>query len=109
MNLEKAHKKADEERFMKKFIREYEQPLVGRVSATCFAVTAMVLHDKYGYGKKRLNDVFDYIYDLFDSVYKDYCTVDEIKECLLAELGMDLTLLEKKFTKKRDGDMSDSL
>lgn len=104
MSLNKVHKKIGNERLMKDFIKKYEQPLVARVSATCLAVTAMVLHDKYGFGRKRLNDVFDYVYDLFDSVYRDYCTLDDIKECLYNELNLDLGKIEKKFTKKRDGD-----
>lgn len=51
-----------------------------------FAVaTAMVLHDKFGFGEVRLKRAIDYITDQFDAITEDYVSLDEMKKVLLEE------------------------
>jgi len=50
----------------------------------------MVLHDKYGFGKKRCERFIDQVIELYDSFDKDYLTLDDIHKCLYDEAGIKL-------------------
>lgn len=50
----------------------------------------IVLHDKYGWGKKRLSDFMDYALELYDSFEKDYVTLDDLWDTIEKETGVKL-------------------
>ena len=47
-----------------------------------------VLHDKYGFGKKRCEDVMAHVNDLMDSYNKNYITVNDLDSTLEEETGI---------------------
>jgi hypothetical protein len=47
-----------------------------------------VLHDKYGFGTKRLEDVLAYFNDLLDSYNKGYISIDDLNNTLYEETGI---------------------
>lgn len=53
-------------------------------------IPVMVLHDKYGFGKKRLPEFMDHVMELYDSFNRGYLTLDDIVECLEKETGIKL-------------------
>ena len=47
-----------------------------------------VLHDKYGFGTKRLEKVVDQMNDLLDSFNKGYISVEDLNITLYEETGI---------------------
>lgn len=103
MNLNKAHKKAQREQLIKDVMKRCDKEIIGRTSASCLAATAQVLHDKFGFGKKRLTDYILYVYDAFDSISKDYVSFEDIKECIYKEIGIDFNEVEAEFVRRQKG------
>ena len=53
-------------------------------------IPLMVLRDKYGFGKKRLNDFIDHVLEEQDSFNKGYFTLEEVEEMLFEEVDIKL-------------------
>lgn len=47
-----------------------------------------VLHDKYGFGTKRLEAVVDQVNDLLDSFNRGYISIDDLNTTLHEETGI---------------------
>ena len=47
-----------------------------------------VLHDKFGFGKKRIDRFLKEYNELLDSYSKGYISADDLNEVLLEEVGM---------------------
>lgn len=47
-----------------------------------------VLHDKHGFGTKRLERVLDQVNDLLDSFNKGYISIDDLNNTLYEETGI---------------------
>lgn len=54
------------------------------------SIPVTVLHDKWGFGKVRIERFTDQVLDLYDSFEKDYVTLDDLKQCLLKEAGITI-------------------
>lgn len=54
---------------------------------------AMVLHDKWGWGQTRIKRLLDQVDDQFDSIDKDYVTIEDFQKVIFDEIGI---CLEKK-------------
>lgn len=94
--LEKAHKQIQRERLINDVIRKCDKDIIARTQMSCLAACVQVLHDKFGFGKRRLSEYMMYVYDYFDSIYKEYVSFDDIKECIYDELGIDFNQLERE-------------
>ena len=55
---------------------------------SAFAIFLMVMHDKWGFGKKRLNRLFGNICDLSDMVGEGYVSTAELKRILKDEMNI---------------------
>lgn len=51
----------------------------------------LVLRDKYGFGKKRLERFLDQVLDVYDLFNKDYLTLEDIHQALYDETGIRIT------------------
>lgn len=58
------------------------------------SIPVTVLHDKWGFGKVRIDRFTDQVLDLYDSFEKDYVTLEDLQQCLLEEAG--ITIERKK-------------
>ena len=96
MNLNKAHTKVQRDRYMNSVIKKVDKDIIARTQMSCLAACVQVLHDKFGFGKKRISEYMIYVYDYFDSIYNDYVSFDDIKECIYDELGVDFNELERE-------------
>ena len=61
------------------------------------AVLVLALHDKLGFGEKRARRFMKYVRDTFDSVQQGYVDLDEIKDTVKEEVGIDI---QKEFIEK---------
>ena len=98
MTLKKAQKKADRERLINDVMKRAEDQLINRVSSNCLAACCLILHDKFGFGKKRLSDYMLYVYDYFDSIYGNWISFEDIRRTIYDEIGIDFDELEAKKT-----------
>jgi hypothetical protein len=55
-----------------------------------FLVLATCLHDKWGWGHVRIKRLFDQMDNLFDSVDKDFVSIEDLKTILENEIGIEL-------------------
>lgn len=60
---------------------------VSEVIELTLGIPAMVLKDKYGFGKKRLPEALDHIVDLYESYEMGYLTLQDIRKTLWEEGG----------------------
>ena len=74
-----------------KAAREDERERVKKFIVTYYSASvALVLHDKWGFGQKRLTRVVGQINDLFESILLDYVSIEDIRKTLKEETGVDL-------------------
>lgn len=50
----------------------------------------MVLRDFFGFGGHRLKRFYENLIDMYDSIDKNYLDLDDIRETLKEEAGIDL-------------------
>jgi len=61
-----------------------------------FAVSGMIasfvitLHDKWGWGHVRIKRLLEQVDDVFDSIDKDYVTIEDLRKVILDEIGIEL-------------------
>jgi len=61
-----------------------------------FAVSGMIasfvitLHDKWGWGHVRIKRLLEQVDDVFDSIDKDYVSIEDLRKVILEEIGIEL-------------------
>ena len=96
MNLDKAHRKIEHDKISREVRTAVENKVIPKVQSACLAATALVLHDKFGFGKQRLNKYIEEVFNIFESIYLEYTDFDDIKSCIYDELGIDFDAIEEK-------------
>lgn len=83
-----------------KEIREMKQQAHDEGVRQAMNITTMlpmlVLRDKYGFGKKRMNDYLEHFLETEDAFYKDYITLQDIVNVMQDEIGIDLDKFVKR-------------
>ena len=59
-----------------------------------FCLPVMWLHDKKGWGEKRLTELVNGVLELYDSFERGYITLDDLRETLKTETGVEIDLSE---------------
>lgn len=90
MNLDKAHMKIDRDKVVYDSVEICKRKLLPKWRITMMAAFALQLHDKHGWGKKRLQELITEVGDTFDSVNKGYLSLDDIVETVENEIGLKL-------------------
>ena len=65
------------------------------------ACLLLVLHDEYGFGNKRLLNVFARVADMAEALNMGLLSFKDIRETLIEEVGIDV---EKQQVQRRKGD-----
>lgn len=55
-----------------------------------FAIFLTVMRDKWGFGHKRLNRLYNQIIELSEIIGEGYVSVDNLKEILRNEMGINI-------------------
>ena len=66
------------------------QELIIELTPRFIAMFALVLHDDFDFGKKRLGRVMERVYELSDAIEQGYLTLDDILRTLKEEHGIEL-------------------
>ena len=53
-------------------------------------IPLMVLRDKYGFGKKRMNEYIDYALETYDSFNKGYFNLEDVEKMLREEVEVNI-------------------
>lgn len=75
-------------------LKGIEQALAKQVIS--YSTNAMIasfvlsLHDKWGWGQVKLKRLLEQVDDTFDSINKDYVSIEDIKKVILDEIGIDI-------------------
>lgn len=72
------------------------QEAIDKAFVLMLGLPMIVLHDKYGWGKKRLSNFMDYVLELYDSFEKDYVALDDLWDTIEKETGVKLIEKVKK-------------
>lgn len=84
----------------KELRKEVESKVISRVQSSCIATAVLTLHDKFGWGKKRLTAFMFELYEQFDSIYEGYNDFETIRKCVYDELGIDFDEIEQMKAEK---------
>lgn len=66
------------------------------------AMSCLVLHDDYGFGKKRLGAFGERLLDLFDSIENRYVTIDEVIDEITRMTGLRYALSKEDVKEMED-------
>lgn len=95
-SLMAAHKDLENEKLKNELYKKIESEVVPRVQLVYLLATTTVLHDKFGFGEKRMNDYINHFFDIFDSIDKKYVDFEDLKKCVNDELGIDFDEIESE-------------
>jgi len=76
---------------VKKELEKQRDAIITEAAASSIAATLLVLHDEFGFGKKRIQRFMTMYNDMFDSILKDYISFEDVKTELL-KLGVNMTI-----------------
>ncbi|HQD37253.1 MAG TPA: hypothetical protein PKV92_09190 [Thermodesulfovibrio thiophilus] len=91
--------RAERRRLQKKGITAKELKVIednSALKAIDFAVKGMiasfviVLHDKWGWGNVRIKRLLKQVDDVFDSINKNYVSIEDLQKAILDEIGIDV-------------------
>lgn len=54
------------------------------------AIPMLVMRDRYGFGRKRLEKFMDEVFEVYDSFNNDYLTLDDMHKALKDEVGFTI-------------------
>lgn len=55
-----------------------------------FAIFLTVMRDKWGFGHKRLNRLYNQIIDLSETISEGYISIEKLKQILRDEMGINI-------------------
>lgn len=103
MGQRELKKREENERMKQDIMRRLEKPVIARVRATTLASCVLVLHDKFGFGKKRLEKFCGEVTDMYDSIHGEFLSFEDVKKAIYDELGIDFDKAEEYLLKKYNG------
>lgn len=84
-----AKKRISPEELKEIYYRTKEESIKQAVNAYTL-VACLVLHDKWGFGNKRLSKFLSQVNDTFDAIEKDYVSLKDIKKVLGEECKINI-------------------
>lgn len=75
---------------VQRITKETTNKAVDQVFLLMLGLPALVLRDKWGFGKVRSERFIEQVLDLYNSFEQGYLTLEDIKECLWDEAGIKI-------------------
>lgn len=66
------------------------QEAIDKAFVLMLSLPMIVLHDKYGWGKKRLSDFMNHVLEQYDSFNKNFITLDDLWNTIEKDTGVKL-------------------
>lgn len=90
VSLDKIHMKIQRDKITKEVIKKAEKSFIPKAKVCMTAAAVLTLHDKFGFGAKRLNQFIQELNKQYDSVDENYLDYQDIKRTIFDELGIDI-------------------
>ena len=84
----KAKKKNPQVTLRRSDVERMKKQITEDAVKSAFAIFLMVMRDKWGFGAKRLNRLFDHICGLSEQVDEGYVSTAQLKKILKDEMGI---------------------
>ena len=88
MNLSQANKKIAIQRAKEEALKKITDSINNGLALQMELVMLLVLHDKFGFGASRAKKALTEFEELWDSVSKQYLTLDDVAETVKTEIGL---------------------
>ena len=73
-----------------RYVSERVDEIAGEIARDYLLVLMLVLHDEYGYGKKRIMHIYTRVCDISDSISRGLMTFEDIRQTLIKECRWDI-------------------
>ena len=90
VSLDKIHMKIQRDKITKEVIKQAKKSFVPKAKICMTAAAVLTLHDKFGFGAKRLNQFIQELNKQYDSVDENYLDYQDIKKTIFDELKIDV-------------------
>lgn len=88
MNFNQANKKIAIRQAKEEALKEMKKIINEGLASQMELVMLLVLHDKFGFGAARCEKAILQFEELWDSVNRDYLTLEDIAETVEKEIGL---------------------
>lgn len=90
-SLNRVHKEIEKE----KLLKEITGRVIPKIQAVYTAAIIITLHDKYDFGVKRCGDAIEKIMEVFEDIYDERISLNDIRRVVSESIGIDLVEFEK--------------
>lgn len=73
-----------------RYVNEKIEEIAGGIARDYLLILMLVLHDEYGFGKKRIMHTYTRVCDISDSVSNGLITFEDIRQTLIEECRWDI-------------------
>lgn len=73
-----------------RYVNERVEQIAGEIARDYLLVLMLVLHDEYGFGKKRIMHIYTRVCDISDSISRGLMTFEDIRQTLINECRWDI-------------------
>lgn len=80
-----------EQAYLDEWFKNVKMAMVGAMK--CASV--MTLHDRFGFGNTRCSRYLDDFSDRVDAVFHDYASIEDFREVIKEEIGIDIFYMNK--------------
>lgn len=84
-----------------RYVSERVDEIASEIARDYLLILMLVLHDEYGFGKRRIMHVYTRVCDLSDSVSKGLMTFEDVRQALIDECKWDI---DKACVERKEGE-----
>ena len=91
MTLNQARRQIAVEQAKKETIKELKEMAMKGIQFQMELAMLLYLHDKEGFGKVRCERTLNGFEEAWDSLNREYCTLDDVAEMVRNEIGLEIS------------------
>lgn len=84
-----------------RYVSERVDTIAGEIARDYLLVLMLVLHDEYGFGKKRIMHTYTRVCDVSDSISRGLMTFEDIRQTLIDECNWDI---DNAYVERKQGE-----
>lgn len=73
-----------------RYVNERVEQIAGEIARDYLLILMLVLHDEFGFGKKRIMHTYTRVCDISDSISRGLMTFEDIRQTLINECRWDI-------------------
>ena len=84
-----------------RYVNERVEEIAGEIARDYLLILMLVLHDEFGFGKKRIMHTYTRVCDVSDSVSNGLITFEDVRQALVDECKWDI---DKAYVERKQGE-----